>query len=116
MIITIQKSTKGYVVTMIDKTEFVGAKIQDMTSMAGEFSDEYFKKYGIRPTIKMLPYNIISKEEYLRMASVEIDCKTPIKPLSIQSKPMAMKSRTYPAKPVKAVAKKGKVVKKAGKK
>lgn len=55
MIITIQKSTRGYVVTMIDKTEFVDAKLQEMTCMSGEFSDEYFKKYGIRPTIKILP-------------------------------------------------------------
>lgn len=88
MIITIQKSTKGYLVTFTDFEEFENQSLQRVTKQIGYFSDEYFAKMGIRPTIKILP---------------------------IIHTPMAMKSRTYPAKK-KAVVKKAKVVKKAGKK
>ena len=84
MIITIQKSTKGYTVTFIDTIiEFEHRSLQQVTKELGKFSDNYFKHTEERPTIKILP---------------------------IIHTPMAMKSKTYPAKPVKAVAKK-KVVK-----
>ncbi len=73
MIITIQKSTKGYMVTFIDSVvEFEHSSLQQVTKELGKFSDNYFKHTEERPTIKILP---------------------------IQSKPMATKSRTASTNP-----------------
>ena len=89
MIITIQKSTKGYTVTFIDTIiEFETMSLQQVTKELGKFSDNYFKHTEERPTIKILP---------------------------IKHTPMATK-KTYPAKKKAVVKKAKKVVKKAGKK
>lgn len=90
MIITIQKSTKGYTVTFIDsivEVEFKHRSLQQVTKALGKYSDNYFKYMHERPTIKILP---------------------------ITHTPMATK-KTYPAKKKAVVAKK-KVVAKGKKK
>lgn len=88
MIITIQKSTRGYLVTFTDFEEFENKSLQRVTKEIGYFSDEYFAKMGTRPTIKILP---------------------------IKHTPMAMKSKVNKLK--KAVAAKAKkAVKKPTKK
>jgi len=110
MIITIQKSTKGYMVTFIDSVvEFEHSSLQQVTKELGKFSDNYFKHTEERPTIKILP---IERTPVMRVNPGFIKA---VDNFINSHTPMATK-KTYPAKK-KAVVKKGKkVVKKAGKK
>ena len=105
MIITIQKSTKGYMVTFIDSVvEFEHSSLQQVTKELGKFSDNYFKHTEERPTIKILPIE--------RTPVIKVDPRftESVDAIINSHTPMAMK-KTYPAKKKAAVAKK-KVVKK----
>ena len=111
MIITIQKSTKGYTVTFIDTIiEFETMSLQQVTKELGKFSDNYFKHTEERPTIKILP---MERTPVMRVNPGFIKA---VDNFINSNTPMATK-KTYPAKK-KAVVKKvvKKAVKKAGKK